>query len=135
MRQADPASGATQGGVRMLLRGEGLALLAGATALYWRAGGDWRQFAVLFLVPDASFAAYLFGPRAGALACNTMHATVVPLALAAAGLALGIRPAPAIALIWLAHIGFDRALAYGLKYGRGFGFTHLGPLGRTAREN
>ena len=32
----------------------------------------------------------------------------------------------AIALIALAHIGFDRALGYGLKYSAGFGATHLG---------
>jgi hypothetical protein len=26
-------------------------------------------------------------------------------------------------MIWLAHIGFDRALGYGLKYSSGFGVT------------
>ena len=35
-----------------------------------------------------------------------------------------------IAMIWLAHIGFDRALGYGLKYASGFGFTHLGRIGK-----
>ncbi|GLR92489.1 hypothetical protein GCM10007858_01070 [Bradyrhizobium liaoningense] len=35
-----------------------------------------------------------------------------------------------IALIWLAHIGIDRALGYGLKYSAGFSFTHLGRIGR-----
>jgi hypothetical protein len=33
-------------------------------------------------------------------------------------------------LIWIAHIGFDRALGYGLKYPTGFGDTHLGRSGR-----
>ena len=37
-----------------------------------------------------------------------------------------------IAMIWLAHIGFDRALGYGLKYASGFTFTHLGRIGRNA---
>jgi hypothetical protein len=37
----------------------------------------------------------------------------------------------AAALIWLAHIGFDRALGYGLKYSAGFSFTHLGRIGRA----
>ncbi len=32
-----------------------------------------------------------------------------------------------IAMIWLAHIGIDRALGYGLKYNAGFHCTHLGP--------
>jgi hypothetical protein len=31
-----------------------------------------------------------------------------------------------IALIWAAHIGFDRLVGYGLKYGTGFKETHLG---------
>ena len=35
-----------------------------------------------------------------------------------------------IAMIWLAHIGVDRALGYGLKYASGFTFTHLGRIGR-----
>ena len=30
-----------------------------------------------------------------------------------------------IALIWLAHIGVDRLLGYGLKYPTGFKDTHL----------
>jgi hypothetical protein len=37
-----------------------------------------------------------------------------------------------IAIIWLSHIGFDRALGYGLKYSAGFGFTHLGRIGKAA---
>lgn len=39
----------------------------------------------------------------------------------------------AVALIWLAHIGFDRALGYGLKYDTGFSFTHLGRIGKAAQ--
>jgi len=37
-----------------------------------------------------------------------------------------------IAIIWLAHIGFDRTLGYGLKYTEGFGFTHLGRIGKKS---
>ncbi len=126
---------AAQGGARGVLRLEGLALLSGATALYWQSGGDWKQFAILFLAPDLSFAFYLFGPRAGAFAYNAAHSTLGPLALAAAGIASAQPLATGIALIWLAHVGFDRALGYGLKYARGFGFTHLGRIGRNAKEN
>jgi hypothetical protein len=127
--------GSVEGGVRAALRLEGLALLAGASALYWRAGFDWRLFAVLFLAPDLSFAGYLAGPRFGALAYNAAHTTVGPLALAAAGTALAQPIMIAVALIWLAHVGFDRALGYGLKYARGFGFTHLGRIGRQTKES
>ena len=48
------------------------------------------------------------------------------------GLFVPYEPAVAVALIWLAHCGIDRALGYGLKYQAGFGFTHLGRIGRAA---
>lgn len=127
--------GAVDGGPRALLRLEGLALLAGAAALYWRCGGDWKLFAVLFLVPDLSFAGYLAGPRIGAAAYNALHSTLGPLLLAAAGIALSQPLAVTVALIWLAHVGFDRALGYGLKHAAGFSFTHLGRIGRKPKEN
>src|SRR5580698_5042970 len=126
-----PAAGAAAGGVRALLRAEGLALAAVATAAYVHAGFSWGLFAALFLAPDLSFAAYLLGPRWGAAAYNLFHSTVVPLALGAVGFALGVPEAEAIALIGLAHVGFDRALSYGLKYSAGFGVTHLGRFGRA----
>ena len=31
------------------------------------------------------------------------------------------------ALVWLAHVGFDRMCGFGLKYGR-FGHTHMGVM-------
>lgn len=36
----------------------------------------------------------------------------------------------ALALVWLAHIGADRLLGYGLKYDDNFQHTHLGQLGQ-----
>jgi hypothetical protein len=39
-----------------------------------------------------------------------------------------------IAMIWMAHIGIDRALGLGLKYDVGFSFTHLGRIGK-AQQN
>jgi hypothetical protein len=127
--------GAADGGVRDLLRAEGLSLLVAAVTLYGHLGGDWRMFALLFLVPDLSFAGYLAGPRVGALTYNVIHAMIAPLVLAAAGIALTLPLALSLSLIWLAHIGFDRALGYGLKHAKGFGFTHLGRIGRLATES
>ena len=46
------------------------------------------------------------------------------------GFVSGLPAAMAGALIWIAHIGFDRALGYGLKYATGFRDTHLGRIGR-----
>lgn len=127
--------GAVNGGVRTLLRTEGLVLLIAAVSFYARIAGGWGLFALLILAPDLSFAGYLLGPRIGALAYNMAHSTVGPLTLAAVGIALQQHLVLALALIWLAHIGFDRALGYGLKHARGFAFTHLGRIGRSSKES
>jgi hypothetical protein len=116
--------------VRATLRLEGLALLLVAVALYARSGESWRLFAILFLAPDLSLLGYLFGPRIGAAFYNTAHSTLGPLALAAAGLASAQPLIAALGFIWLAHVGFDRALGYGLKYASGFRDTHLGRIGK-----
>jgi len=121
---------AVTSGVRMLLRAEGVALLAGATVFYVATGASWWLFALLFLAPDLSMLGYLAGPRAGAAAYNAAHATLVPIALGLLGWAAVPALVP-LALVWLAHIGFDRALGYGLKYASGFGDTHLGRIGRS----
>ena len=126
---ASPEAEFAIGTPRALLRLEGAALGLGAVALYAAGGQSWLAFAALFLAPDLSFAAYLAGPRVGATVYNALHWTAPALALAAFGWALPSSGAFAVALIWLAHIGLDRALGYGLKYGSGFRDTHLGRLG------
>ncbi len=134
MVQAMTADGpeGVAGRPRLLLRLEGLTLFAVAVLLYAISGGSWLLFAALLLAPDLSFAGYLAGPRFGAACYNIVHTTIGPLALGAAGLTLPSPAAVAVALIWLAHIGIDRALGYGLKYDAGFGFTHLGRIGRAS---
>jgi len=124
------APGAVAGGVKWVLQFEGLALLAAATAAYTHLGFGWGWFALFFLAPDLTFAAYVFGPRWGAAAYNAAHSTVGPLAIGAAALALGSAPLEMAALIGLAHVGFDRMVGYGLKYATAFGDTHLGRKGR-----
>jgi hypothetical protein len=126
------AAPAVAGAPRTLLRLEGLFVFVLSIALYGQLGESWWLFAVLFLTPDLSFLAYLAGPRAGAAAYNAVHTTIGPVLLALAGFLTAHQPAVAIGLIWLAHCGIDRALGYGLKYEAGFGFTHLGRIGRLA---
>lgn len=128
--ESQAATGAATGGARTLLRLEGLTLFAGMTLLYGLWGGPWWLYAVLFLAPDLSFLAYLGGPKVGAWVYNAAHTTIVPMAMLAIGFGFAPPLVLSLALIWLAHIGIDRALGYGLKYGHGFGFTHLGRIGK-----
>ena len=123
-------AGSVAGGVRLSLRLEGAAAFAAALVLYAHGGFSWPLFAALFLAPDLTMLAYLAGPRVGAAAYNAVHLYVLPLALLLVGFFAGVPVAMACGLIWIAHIGFDRALGYGLKYATGFGDTHLGRIGR-----
>jgi hypothetical protein len=130
------------GGVRSLLRLEGAALLAAALLLYAQSGAPWKMFLILFLAPDLAFAFYAFGARVGAFAYNTTHSTLGPFLLAFASQLDFMKPGfahiPALlplALIWFAHVGFDRALGYGLKYASGFSDTHLGTIGRKQQAS
>ncbi|MES5487571.1 DUF4260 domain-containing protein [Bradyrhizobium sp. INPA03-11B] len=125
------ATGAATGGVRTLLRLEGLVLFVGMTVLYYKWEGSWLVYVLLFLVPDLSFAAYLISPRAGAIVYNAAHTYLAPVALMTLGFAGEGPLVLSIAMIWLAHIGIDRALGYGLKYAKGFGYTHLGRIGKA----
>ena len=129
---ASVPTGAVTGGVKTLLRLEGLTLCAGMVVLYATWGGSWWIFAILFLAPDLSFVAYLIDPKTGAFVYNGAHSYMAPVALLTLGFAIGEPLILSIAMIWLAHIGIDRALGYGLKYEAGFGFTHLGRIGRQA---
>lgn len=128
---ADVAQGVT-GGPRLLLRLEGLMLFVGAVVAFSMTQQSWWLFALLILAPDLSMVGYLAGSRVGAVAYNTVHVTFGPIVLTVVGLLFGDLPVLGVAMIWLAHIGIDRAIGYGLKYGQGFGFTHLGRIGRSA---
>lgn len=110
---------------RRLLHLEGLALLVGALVLYFEADFGWLPLVLLFLAPDLSILGYVGGPALGAACYDTVHTTVLPIALAMVGVLLDVDTAVQIALIWLAHIGVDRLLGYGLKYPTGFKDTHL----------
>lgn len=128
-------SGAATGTVKLLLRLEGLCVLIAASVAYSRFGLGWGTFALFFFSPDVSFLGYLAGPKAGAINYNLAHSYIGAVACLIAGFVL---PAPTIlcvGIIWSAHIGFDRALGYGLKYSDGFGFTHLGRIGRQSSSD
>jgi hypothetical protein len=128
---ADPTG--VRGGPRTLLRIEGALLLGASVIAFTALGGSWIWFAACFLVPDLSLLGYLVGRRFGAIVYNVGHSSIGPAILAGLGWSTGGVALMLAAAIWFAHVGFDRALGYGLKYGSAFGDTHLGRVGRAAR--
>ncbi|MFC7228421.1 DUF4260 domain-containing protein [Salinirubellus salinus] len=116
----------TPTGPATLLRLEGVAAFAAATAAYYLLGGPLWLYLLLALAPDLSMLGYVAGPRVGSAAYNAAHTYVAPLALGALALWVGTDLLVLAALVWAAHVGVDRAVGYGLKYPTGFGDTHLG---------
>jgi hypothetical protein len=110
----------------LVLRAEGAMLLAAAVAGYAQTDAGLGLFALLFLVPDVFMLGYLRGPGLGAAIYNAGHSTIPPFLAIGLGLMLPGTAVLAVGLIWLAHVGFDRAVGYGLKYASGFKHTHLG---------
>ena len=110
---------------RLLLRMEGAAAATAALILYFWGDHPWWLLLVLALAPDLSMVAYAAGPRVGAAAYDLVHTYSLPVVLGAVGVVADADAAVAVALIWVTHIGVDRAIGYGLKYPSGFKDTHL----------
>ena len=118
------------GAPRRILRTEGLVLLAAALAAYF--GGldePWWLVPLLLFAPDLFMAGYAASSRLGAWSYNLAHSYPAPALLGALALVADRPLWQGVALVWLAHIGLDRALGYGLKYETGFHDTHLGRIG------
>ena len=125
-----PVSAPVPAELTRTLRLEGLALLLGTLLAYQALGGNWWLFALLILAPDLSFLAAASGDmKLATRAYNLAHTTVVPIALGLLAWLTGMTVALPYLVIWLAHIGADRALGYGLKFPGDLHMTHLGPSG------
>jgi Domain of unknown function (DUF4260) len=85
------------------------------------------------LVPDLSMLGYAANARVGAITYNALHCYVGPLVLAGYSFGLHHLAILSLSLIWIAHIGLDRMLGFGLKYPTRFKDTHLN-LDRHALE-
>jgi len=101
---------------RLMLHAEGLALLVISVLFYARLDFSWLTFALLFFIPDLALLVYLVNKRSGAVVYNLLHTVILPLALGAFSYLAGSQTGIQVALIWLAHIGMDRAAGYGFKY-------------------
>ena len=110
---------------KLLLHVEGAALFAAATIAFFALDGTWWVFLLLLLAPDLGMLGYVKGPGVGANVYDAVHTTVAPLGLLGLSVLAGTPFVTGLALIWLAHIGMDRAVGYGLKYATSFHDNHL----------
>ena len=110
---------------RILLHVEGAAILFLSVFFYRETHASWLLFALLFLAPDLFMLGYLANARVGAALYNLVHTTTPPILMIVFSLLSNQQKFLPYALIWLAHIGIDRLLGYGLKYPSQFKDTHL----------
>lgn len=110
---------------RLLLHLEGAAILILSVFFYRQLHASWLLFAILFFAPDLFMLGYLVNASVGSAIYNFAHTYITPgILLAISYLAAKPQLFP-VALIWAAHIGFDRLLGFGLKYPTHFKDTHL----------
>jgi len=114
--------------MKTLLKIEELAMFGLGINLFSLLPYEWWWFLVLLLAPDIGMVGYLFDTKIGAFMYNLFHHKGVAIAIYLSGTYLSIPLMQLIGVMLFAHSAFDRVVGYGLKYNKGFKFTHLGKL-------
>lgn len=115
-----------------LIRIEEAAMFAGSLLAFMLLDMSWWWYAGFILVPDIGMLGYVHNARTGAFTYNLFHHKAVAVAMGAAGYIFNNHWLIFTGLILFSHSSMDRMLGYGLKYEKGFRFTHLGEIGTTA---
>src|SRR5689334_18201362 len=90
----------------------------------------WWCYPILLLGPDISAMAYLGGNTIGAAGYNFFHHKAVAVIVFVTGLLLKETAVEITGIILFGHASMDRMFGYGLKLKEGFGYTHLGLIGK-----
>ncbi len=117
--------------MKLLLKLEELILFLFGLYLFVDSGVlSWWWFFVLLLTPDIGAIGYLFGNKIGAFMYNLFHHRGLAIILYVLGISVLKSSILEIAgIIMFSHIAMDRIFGYGLKYEKGFKYTHLGEIG------
>lgn len=107
-----------------------MAMLALSIFLLWNSNADWYWYLLLLLGPDLSMLGYAVNPAAGAFLYNIFHHKGIAILIFLAGIYSGSTLLQQIGVVLFVHASMDRIFGYGLKYEQGFGFTHLGRIGK-----
>lgn len=116
--------------MKTIIKLEEAALFILGIFLFNRLNFEWWWFLVLILAPDLSMLGYLFGNKSGAFFYNVFHHKGISLLVYALGCYLSIETIQLAGIILFAHSAMDRIFGYGLKYEKGFKYTHLGEIGK-----
>ena len=90
---------------------------------------QWWWFLILILLPDIGMVGYVLNNKAGALMYNIFHHKGLAIAIYFTGIYLSVPLLQLIGIIVFSHASMDRMIGYGLKFEKGFKYTHLGEIG------
>jgi len=114
--------------MKTTLKLEELALFLLGVFIFSQLPFAWWWFLVLILAPDIGMIGYAFGNKIGAFTYNLFHHRGIAVLLILLGIHLHSDITQLIGTILFSHAAMDRIFDYGLKYDKGFKFTHLGEL-------
>jgi hypothetical protein len=89
----------------------------------------WGWYLAFILLPDISMIGYLVNDSVGAVCYDIAHHKGIALAVYVTGLSLQQETIQLAGIILFGHSSMDRMMGYGLKYQKGFKFTHPAVLG------
>lgn len=111
--------------MKQLLKLEELAQFVLGIFLFIPLNFSWWVFPVLLLLPDLSMLGYLINNKIGAWVYNLFHHKLLGIGLYIIGSQITASTLMLCGIILFAHSAMDRFFDYGLKYEKGFKFTHL----------
>lgn len=120
--------------MKTLIKLEEAAQFALAIALFSQLPFVWWLLPALFLLPDLSMLGYVLSPTVGAFTYNMIHHKAVGISIGVAGLLLHSNELMFIGILLFGHSSMDRMMGYGLKYDKGFTYTHLGEVGQKTNQ-
>ncbi|WP_422350044.1 DUF4260 domain-containing protein [Flagellimonas sp.] len=116
--------------MKSVLKIEEVAMFVLGLYLYSLLDFPWWLFLALILLPDIGMLGYLLGNRIGAIIYNIFHHKGLAILIYLAGVFWSMPLVQIIGVILFSHASMDRIFGYGLKYYKGFKFTHLGEVGK-----
>ena len=116
--------------MKTTLQLEEIAMLGLGIYLFSLLSYPWWLFLALFLVPDIGMLGYIINNKVGALSYNIFHHKGIAILIYITGIYISNELVQLSGIILFTHAAFDRILGYGLKYEKGFKFTHLGEIGK-----
>ncbi len=118
--------------MKILIKLEEFMLLLLGFYLFMLMDLPWWWFFALLLTPDIGMLGYLAGNKIGAYSYNLFHHRGLAVVLYLIGRSyLNLPALELVGIIIFSHAAMDRFFGYGLKYDKGFKFTHLGEIGKN----